>query len=387
MSHAKDVPYDHVDSAPALARLAERLGAAGRIALDTEADSLHHYFEKVCLLQFAVDGSAYIVDPLAGIGLAEFLGVLAEKPLLFHGADYDLRMLRSSFGFSPRGEVHDTMLAAQLLGVQEFGLSALVERFCGVVLPKGSQKADWSRRPLPPALLEYAVDDVLYLDALADRLIAELTRLGRYGWYRQSCERMAESTATSRLRDAENAWRIKGLKGLDRRHLAFVRELWHWREQEARHADRPPFMVMGNVPLRDLAVWAADHPAASLAHGPKLPRNCRGHRLRALEKAIERARTEREADWPQRPPRPPSTRPAPDAARRVEALMAECARLAGELGIAPSVLAPRASVEAIAARGARNVDEMLACSPLVRWQAELLAPAALKVLSPTEPKE
>ena len=99
MEHA---PYNYVDSAPALARLVDRLPHAGRIALDTEADSLHSYYEKVCLIQLAFDGEAYILDPLAGLDLAEFLAALAAKPLLLHGADYDLRMLRASLAMSMR---------------------------------------------------------------------------------------------------------------------------------------------------------------------------------------------------------------------------------------------------------------------------------------------
>ncbi len=387
MSPPTPAPHKYVAAAASLGELVAELRQANRIALDTEADSLHSYYEKVCLIQLALDGEAYIVDPLAGLDLAGFLEALAAKPLLLHGADYDLRMMRASLGFRPRSDVHDTMIAAQAIGLTEFGLAALAQRFCGVTLTKSSRKADWARRPLTPAQLAYATDDVRYLAPIADALIAEARRLGRYHWYRESCERMVESTGRDRVRDPENAWRIKGLKGLSRQQLAFVRELWRWRESEAQQADRPPFMVLGNAQLRDLAVWAVTHPAASLAHGPKLPRHCTGRRLHALGRAIEHARKLPESQWPRTRPAPrPGGRPD-DSRQTVDALMAECARIAGDLGLAPPLLASRATLEAIVARRPRSASELLACGLLLPWQVELLAPAILKTLALEAGKE
>ena len=370
-----------MDSAPALAALTARLEGAARITLDTEADSLHSYYEKVCLIQLSVGGESYIVDPLAGVDLSGFLGALAARPLLFHGADYDLRMLRASFGFRPQGDVYDTMIAAQLLGLEEFGLAALARRLCGVTLTKAGQKADWSRRPLTRAQLAYATDDIRYLEPIADALFTELRRLGRYDWYRDACGRLVASTARERPRDPAEAWRIKGLKGFDRRQLAFVRELWRWREHEAQKADRPAFKVLGNAQLRELALWGAAHPAASLAHGPKLPRNCTGHRLHALEAALRRARETPKSDWPTLSRGRRGEGGAPKCEREVDALMAECARIAADLGIAPSMLAPRAALEAVAHHRPQTFDDILACAPLMRWQAELLAAAILRTLS------
>lgn len=364
-----------------LLALAARLEGASRIALDTEADSLHSYYEKVCLIQLALDGEAYVVDPLVGLDLSGLLAVLGRTTLVLHGADYDLRMLRASLGFRPQAEVHDTMIAAQLAGITEFGLASLAQRFCGVALSKASRKADWSRRPLAPALLAYAADDVRYLGAIADQLFAELRRLGRWEQYRASCRRAVEATASDRERDPQHTWRIKGLRGLSRRELAYVRELWRWREAEAQRTDRPPFMVLGNAQLRHLALWAAAHPGAALSRGPKLPRNCRGSRLAALERAIERARRLPAGEWPAlRAPSGAARRP--EAARPlVDALMAACARIAAEQGLAPPLLASRTTLEAIAVSRPRSASEVLACGRLLPWQAELLAPAILETLA------
>ncbi|HUT37631.1 MAG TPA: HRDC domain-containing protein [Planctomycetota bacterium] len=387
MNHPASVPLRYVDTAQALHELVARLHGAGRIALDTEADSLHSYYEKVCLIQLATEDDICLVDPLAGLDLSGLLEVLARTPLLFHGADYDLRMLRASLGFRPRGEVHDTLIAAQVIGFEEVGLATLAQRFCGVTLTKSSRKADWSRRPLTPAQLAYAADDVRYLAPIADALLEEVRRLGRYHWYRESCERMVEATARDRARDPEDAWRIKGLKGLGRQQLAFVRELWRWRESEAQRTDRPPFMVLGNAQLRDLAVWATAHPTASLSHGPKLPRNCRGRRLRALERALEHARRLPQSEWPRTRPAPRPNRRPGGSKQAVNTLMAECARIAADLGLSPPLLASRAALEAIVARRPRSASDILACSAMLPWQVELLAPTILKVLATGTAKE
>ncbi len=111
-----------------LATLIDRIDSAARIAVDTEADSLHNYFEKVCLIQLSIAGEHYLVDPLAGVELRGFLEALAAKPLIFHAGDYDLRILRASTGFRPSGDIFDTMIAAQLLGIEQIGLAALLER-------------------------------------------------------------------------------------------------------------------------------------------------------------------------------------------------------------------------------------------------------------------
>ncbi|MBM2806816.1 MAG: rnd [Deltaproteobacteria bacterium] len=124
--------YVYVRKRAALEALIERIGAAEKVGLDTEADSLHNYFEKVCLIQLSLRDEHYIVDPLAGLELGGFLEALAEKPLILHGGDYDLRMMRASTGFRTRREVFDTMIAAQLLGIEQIGLAALLEMVAAV---------------------------------------------------------------------------------------------------------------------------------------------------------------------------------------------------------------------------------------------------------------
>ncbi len=374
--------YVYVRERAAMERLIQRIDTAERVALDTEADSLHNYFEKVCLVQLSFGGEHYIIDPLAGLDLNGLSEALADKPLILHGGDYDLRMLRASIGFRPRREVFDTMIAAQLLGLEQIGLAALTERFFAITIGKAGQKSDWSRRPLSENQLRYAVNDTRFLERLADRMHGELSARGRVDWHRESCRAMVESSGRDHARDPENAWRIKGAGRLTRRQLAYLRELWRWRDQHARSANLPAFRVLGNQEILGVVQWAESHPGAPLYQGPKLPRNIAGAQLTTLEEAIARAAGMDETEWPELRKRDHDS-PRNDCSEEINSLRAECAQIARELEIAASTLAPRAALEAIVWSRPRTVDEIMKTGGLLCWQAELVQGAVKKCLHST----
>jgi ribonuclease D len=324
------------------------------------------------LIQLSLGETHYLVDPLAGLDLIGFWGALAVKPLILHSADYDLRMLRASLGFRARREVFDTMIAAQLLGIEQIGLAALIEKYFGVTIEKAGQKSDWSRRPLSEKQLSYAVNDTRFLERLADWLSNELSERGRLEWHAESCRAMVESTGRDKSRDPDDAWRIKGTGRLTRRQLAYLREIWHWRDEHARRANQPPFKIFGNQQILELIAWAESHPGALLQQGPKLPRNIRGSLLTTLEEAITRAAKMSQAQWPELRRRERVEAPSAECLKRIDALRDQCARIAKELGIAASTLAPKAALEAIARSRPRTVDEIMESGGLLRWQAELV---------------
>jgi ribonuclease D len=374
--------YVYVRERAAMERLIQRIDTAERVALDTEADSLHNYFEKVCLVQLSFSGEHYLIDPLAGLDLNGLSEALADKPLILHGGDYDLRMLRASIGFRPRREVFDTMIAAQLLGLEQIGLAALTERFFAITIGKAGQKSDWSRRPLSENQLRYAVNDTRFLERLANRMHGELSARGRVDWHRESCRAMVESSGRDDARDPENAWRIKGAGRLTRRQLAYLRELWRWRDQHARSANLPAFRVLGNQEILGLVRWAESHPGVPLYQGPKLPRNIAGAQLTTLEEAIAGAAGMDETEWPELRKRDHDS-PRNDCSEEINSLRAECAQIARELEIAASTLAPRAALEAIASSRPRTVDEIMKTGGLLSWQAELVQGAVKKCLHST----
>ena len=371
MKTPKAERYVYVREPVALQALIASIGSAATVALDTEADSLHSYYEKVCLIQLSIGEKHYVVDPLAGLDLGEFVQALAVKPLILHGADYDLRMMRGSLNFHPRGEVFDTMIAAQLLGIEQIGLASLIEIVFGVPIEKDGQKSDWSRRPLSENQLSYAVNDTRFLEPLAERLARELSERGRLEWHKESCRAMVESTGNDRLRDPDEVWRIKGAGGLTRRQLAYLREVWRWRDEHARCANRPAFKIFGNQQIFELIAWAECHPEEPLA-GAKLPRNIRGPLLTTLVEAIRQAAKMSESEWPEPRRRERVEPPSAECLKRIEDLRARCAHLAKQLGITPSTVAPRAAIEAVAKDGARTIDEIMESGGLLRWQAELV---------------
>ena len=379
--------YIYIDRANPLHLLVGRMAQSSRIAIDTEADSLYHYCEKVCLIQITVEGETYILDPLAGLDLTEFVKVLTEKTIILHSADYDLRLLRAAYGFLPATEIFDTMLAARILGHTKLGLSALVEKYFGIILSKHGQKYNWSLRPLPENKLIYAGNDTRYLESIADSLNKELSQLGRLDWHRESCANLVAATRVDRpAKEPDSIWRIKGLKGLSRQELSFVRSIWYWRDNEAKKTDLPPFKVLGNSQLLQLSLWAHSHPETPLEQGPKLPRNCTGDRLQALKIKINEARDLPECDWPQlRPARKATANPYTPLSEKETALLnslrQHSAVIADKLKLDPSVLVSRASLESILRARAVTVDNIREHGKITQYQAELLAPTINNILA------
>jgi ribonuclease D len=340
-----------------LSELLPALAAVDRIAVDTEADSLHCYFEKLCLIQISVPNDDYLVDPLANVDLAPLAHVLAGKEIVLQGADFDLRLLRRSLGFGAT-RVFDTVIAARLLGIRSFSLAALVEKFFGVALPKGSQKANWARRPLPRHMAEYAMNDTHYLLPLAEKLEAGLREHGRLDWFRQSCERALEQAAVQRARDDEEPWRISGSGKLGGRACTVLRELWQWRDREAQAADRPSFHILQN----HLLIRAAEEFAAG-----EVPdyRHFSPRRRKGFREAAERALQLPESEWPSRPKRR-GTRPTREMERAAEELRRRRDAVADQHGLEPSLIAPRGAIDAVVA------DESRREALLVPWQRDLL---------------
>ncbi len=340
-----------------LTELVAKLGPHDRIAIDTEADSLHCYKEKLCLLQISIPGHDDIVDPLADVDLAPLQDALSNKEIVLHGADYDLRLLRRNLNFVPQ-RIFDTVIAARLIGIREFSLAALVQRYFGIELAKGSQKANWAQRPLPKRMAEYAVNDTRYLLPMTERLEKELDSRNRMEWFRQSCQRALEQAAIDRERDVDEAWRIAGAGALRGRASAVLRELWNWREKEAEAVDRPPFHILQNRELLDSAERFAVGESPDYKHFSD-------RRRRAFREAAERAMQLPERDWPVRPRRS-GTRATAEVVKRIEQLRRNRDHAAKDLQIESSFIAPRATLEAIAA------DQTRADALLVPWQRELL---------------
>lgn len=346
-----------IDTADALHEALPLLAAHARIPIDTEADSLHCYFEKLCLIQISVPSRDLLIDPLAGFPLEPLFQALDGRELIIHGADYDLRLLRR-VGFTVSAPVFDTMIAARLCGIAEFSLAALIKRYFSIDLVKGSQKANWARRPLSPQMADYAVKDTHYLLEIASILEADLTRLGRLDWFRQSCTKAVAASAITRERDPDEAWRITGSKDLRGRASAILRALWHWRESEAQAVDRPTFHILHSEQLIDAAAKLDRDQEVEFSQ-------LHGARRRRFFEAVEKARALPESEWPKiiRKPRP---RPTRGEEERFRAFKTKRDAAATELKLDPSLIASKSVLESLAA----NTEETAA--RMLPWQREML---------------
>lgn len=312
--------------------------------------------------------------------LAEFFKILSEKNLIFHDAGYDLRMLKADFRFQPQGEIFDTMLAARLIGLEKVGLSALLGEFLGLQIHKTNQRADWSKRPLPQEMLTYAIEDTLYLPALADLLKAKLKALDRAQWHRQSCQWAVRSALqTKNEPDTKENWRIRGVSRMSPREMAFVRELWRWREKEAQKEDLPPFRIMYSNQMLAISRWLAAQKKPTQAKLTKLPRSCRGPRLTALKKAIEKAANLPEDQWPQRKKADFSKQPSYHQQSQIEMLRRYAARIAASLNLPPQLIATKAALGTIVLRKIDTPEKLIRADLMTPWQADLLAPALEEV--------
>ncbi len=345
---------------PSLAEWKKRASAQpqGRTVLDLEADSLHRHHEKLCLIQYGDADGVTIIDPLVIEDMRLFVLWMEQADVWMHGADYDMSLLLHAYETLPH-MILDTQIAARLLGHRQFGLAALVEHFYGVKLSKKNQKANWGLRPIPPDMQEYAQGDVKYMLDMAAQLIRQLQQVGRYDWFLESC---AENMRRGRERFAngiQDPWKIKGSGKLDRRGLAALRTLWHWRDHEASIQDRPAFMVCSND---DLLRWSYAlqefRPIYSAAH-------FHTHRAARFRKAIDAFQLMDEDDYPQLPKRE-RRMCDPNFETNLEHWMAKRNTVAEQLNLEPMLIASRNELESIA----NNEEHGL--SHLMTWQRELL---------------
>lgn len=370
----KTPEFAYIDHPEQLEPLIKVCGENQIVAMDTEADSMHHYEHRLCLLQFSIAEKHWLVDPLGGLDLTDLWKVLQDKTLILHGADYDLRMLRKHFAFHPNCIV-DTMLAAQLLGENKLGLTNLVEQYFGKKLAKENQKADWTLRPLPEKMQHYAVLDTWYLEELYNKLKAKLEALGRWGWLEESCNQLLEVTNVEPQPPARDPWRIRGSSRLPARTLAILKNAWEWREKKAAKWDRPPFKVLSPQLMLECVRRASilKDPESKLKL-PKLPRNFHSSLAAEFTKALLEPLGWEESKYPQPPP-PPRKPVASPNADYLEKLKKHRDQVAEGLGIDPTLIANRQQLVHTALIAKENPNITAADAGMMNWQFNLLQPS------------
>ena len=368
----------YLDTASAVAAFATEISQAPSIALDTEGASFHRFVDRVYLMQLSTRDATAIVDPLP-TGDLSALKPLVESPaieIVFHDADYDLRLLRQDYGWATRN-IFDTRIAAQLLGYKAFGLAALLELHFGIALDKKFQRADWSLRPLSAGMLDYASQDTMYLLALRDILYAELNAKARLGWAAEEFARLEQTQWSSE--DASQVYlKVKGARDLKRRELAVLRELVPWRDGVAKELDRSTFRVVSNDVLLEICrVQPKTKQALGVIKG--MPRGVLDQRGDVVLACVARAMALEEAELPKFPKAPRWEKDAEfdDRAARLRTVRDE---VATRLELDPGVLCSREKLETIARRMPTTIEELYETPDLRRWQADLLGPGVFRAL-------
>jgi ribonuclease D len=349
------------------------------IAVDTEGASFHRFIDRIYLLQITTRERSAIIDPLP-IGMPKALGDILQDPqveVVFHDADYDLRLLHQDYGWHVN-HIFDTRIAAQLLGIKSFGLAALLEQFFAVKLDKKHQRADWSLRPLTQGMLDYAAQDTKYLLDLRDELKVRLEKLGRWEWAREEFDRL-EGTRWEEDDNSQAFLRIKGARDLTRRELALLRELVPWRDSVAREVDRATFRVMGNEVLLDIA-RTAPRTVKDLSGLKGMPRNILDRGAHAILAAVQRGLEVAEEHLP-RFPRAPKWDREEDFDDRVSRLKSVRDAAAARLNLDPGVLCSRERLEAIARKKPSKVSDLEDVQGLRRWQIAEMGESFVAALS------
>jgi ribonuclease D len=378
-------PPRYIDTQAALGAWVDHVARATVIAVDTESDSLHHYHEKVCLIQMTALGEDALIDPLALESLDPLRDIFADpgRQKVFHDACYDLMSLARDFHFRFAG-LFDTMLASRFLGQREFGLAAVLRQRFDFFADKRLQRSDWAVRPLTPQQISYARYDTHFLPELAAVLAGELQACGRYDWACEEFERLPDiaDRATPRplVTDPNGFWRMRGVRSLAPLVKGRVRALWLMRERIAEQLDRPRFKVLSDAVILELAL----DPPTSLA---ELPRP--GLRRAGIERfgadiltAVREARPVSggpPAGAPRRRRRSGRFLDA-DTRERFDALRAMRRDKAEQLGLEPEVALGNAVLEDLARDPPATLAEVAARPELRGWRSDVFAEAIVDCL-------
>ncbi|MES2305048.1 MAG: ribonuclease D [Gemmatimonadota bacterium] len=359
-----------VDQPESFQALMAEVAGAELIALDTEAASFHRYHDRIYLVQLSTRATTAVIDPL-GVGDLSPIGAILSDPSIekiFHDADYDLRLFDKQYGFHA-SNLFDSRIAAQFLGEPGIGLGALLEKYFSVQADKRFQRADWSARPLTPAMLDYAAGDTVNLCELRDILLSQLKEKGRWSWVQEEFVLLERTRWTGAPHDdpTSSYLRLKGAKALDRRSLALLREVYVWRETTSAKQDRAAFRVLGNEVLFQLA----EHPVRTLealGRVKGIGRDTLDRRGPEILAAIERGLAIPDADLP-RLERGPRRVPDPAFEARLEALKRARNSLADRYQLQPGVLCPNGTLEGIAGTQPQNLEELRGVAEVRAWQA------------------
>ena len=366
MSNTNVLGYKIIDSGGQLADLVDKLKNETAIGVDVEADSMYHFKEKVCLIQMATAHINVVIDPLMVKDLSALKPVFKTKNIkkIFHGADYDVRSLYRDFKISINN-LFDTELASRFMGLPETGLEAVLKKRFAIRLDKKFQRKDWSKRPLPREMMDYAAKDARYLLPLSQDLTAELKDKGRLAWVKEECKIL------STVRPSTNGnqplyLNFKGAGKLDPLSLAVLEALLQNRREIARKKDRPLFRIIGSHSLLDLAENKPTN-KQQLEKSGALSQKQIDMYGRQLIEVINSAIKIPQNDLPVYPRRKAPRVPAA-AAERVKSLRRWRDSQAKKLAMEPSLILTKSLISALAVQKPAKMSDLPRIQEIKKWQ-------------------
>ena len=348
------------------------------ISVDLEADSMHCFKEKICLIQIASEKEAFLIDPFKIKEVLPFLNVLENNDVIkvFHGADFDIRSLDRDYK-AQVNNLFDTEIACRFLGIKERGLAALLKRNFNVDVDKKFQKVDWAKRPLKQEMIEYSVVDVAYLTKLHDIIHQKLVANGRLSWAREEFE------IQTRVRYENNHVlplfkKFKGAGKMDNRSLAVLENLLQVRQEIAQKKDQPLFKIFSNLSLMTMAYEkpvTIGHMLKIRAISQKQADMYGNLCVEAIVKAMELAHRAL--------PSYPKTRKSKKdviVQERIERLKKMREKLSSSIGIEPGFLLNNAMIGSIAFENPATAQDLLKIEHVRHWQVEAIGENIISTL-------
>ena len=380
-----DTPLVMIEDDAALAELCARLQNEPVIGVDTEADSFHHYKERLCLVQVSDPTTDYIIDPLKLSNLDPLKEVLEapEVVIILHGGDYDVVSLKRDYGIQIRN-IFDTMIAAQFLGFPRIGLADLIDRFFGYKVDKRFQRHDWTRRPLLDEHVDYARGDTHFLLALREVLTHRLRRRKVEAAHTEECVILESREWKRKSLPEQDFYRVKGARQLNEKSLRVLRSLWQFRDSEAQRMDRPAFKVVPDPVLASIAEAAPTSPEALhrvIRAKSSMARRYGSALLEAVAKGL--------ADETPLPPRPKvegkkrrgsSSGDSPAMDTVLGPLRDWRNALVNERNLSPVVVVSNTQLKEIARAAPSTIEELAEVPGLRKWQIKTYGEAILGVV-------
>ncbi len=344
------------------------------LAIDTESNSLFAYRERVCLVQVSTPSTDYLIDTLALEDLSPLAAIFAnsQQQKIFHAAEYDVICLTRDYNFTFHN-IFDTMIAARILAEPQVGLGSLLLTYFGIELDKKYQRANWGKRPLPDAMLDYARMDTHYLFDLKSLLEEKLKSQGLWELALEDFALVCKVEQPAVEPNGASCWKVSGGHQLNSRETTVLQALCTYRDVQAQKFDVPHFKVLSNQLLVELS-QAAPHTLQELKDVPGVGDILLKRHGSALLRAIE------EGEQAKPISRPSHKRPEKAVLDRLKVLHEWRKAQALQLKVESDVVLPRDFMERIAISNPRTMGALKQIMTEIPWRYRQYGKAIIKQL-------